>query len=138
MSAQSITRVFVYGTLKTGQRRESNWPHPPLEVRSATTQGNLYDLDAYPAMTPGVDIVLGEVWRFELQQMPETLRVLDEIEDYRDADDDLYKRVVVDCSVDGVVERAYTYHYAAALDEQTRVHPLVVDNKQICKWPRNA
>ena len=82
-------------------------------------------------MTPGDDIVLGQVWRFQPEHLPETLRVLDEIEDYRGSDDDLYKRVVIDCVIEDDHVQAQTYHYAAELSEANRVRPV----GNVCVWP---
>ena len=121
---KSISCVFVYGTLKRGQLREDRWPHAAKRVTRATTLGALYDLGAYPAMLSGGDVVVGELWCFEEQQMPETLRVLDEIEDYYGEPTDLYQRVIIECkSLDGQRNLAYTYRYAAAPDESMRVDP---------------
>lgn len=133
LSSNDVLRVFVYGTLKRGQIREAMWPQTPIEILPAKTQGVLYDLGSYPAMIAGSDQVVGEVWRFAAEQMPETLRVLDQIEDYRDASDDLYKRVIVDCGVNGKFVQAYTYHYAMKLDQRFRIH----ERDGRCEWPPN-
>lgn len=107
------------------------WPHLPIGVVKATTKGKLYDLGPYPAMTSGDDSVVGELWRFEFEQVAETLQVLDEIEDYRDSPNDLYKRVIVPCDVEGASVAAFTYHYALPLDESQRV--LSINGG--CSWP---
>jgi gamma-glutamylcyclotransferase (GGCT)/AIG2-like uncharacterized protein YtfP len=69
--------VFVYGTLKRGQVRERSWPRQPLAVEPAWTLGRLFDLGPYPGLLAGTDRVLGELWRFAAEDLPETLRVLD-------------------------------------------------------------
>ncbi len=136
--AAEVSYVFVYGTLKRGQIRERMWPRPPVRVFNATTRGTLFDLGEYPAMTAGTDLIEGEVWQLAAEDMEATLHVLDQIEDYRDAPDDLYKRVVVECELDGeetgeVKEsvKAFTYHYAAALRDAWRI-PTISGR---CSWP---
>lgn len=133
-----VSCVFVYGTLKRGQIRERMWPRTPIRITNATTRGTLFDLGEYPAMTTGNDLVQGEVWELAPEDMDATLRVLDQIEDYREAPDDLYKRVVIECELDtgktgearGIVE-AFAYHYAAELRDSWRI-PAIAGR---CSWP---
>jgi len=86
-----ITELFVYGTLKRGECRESMWPRKPLRIREAFIRARLYDLGPYPAIRVDVvegdqedddalDWVGGELWSFERRDVPATLLVLDEIE----------------------------------------------------------
>lgn len=129
-----IDRIFVYGTLKKGQLRESMWPYRPTHIVGAKVQGNLYDLGTYPAMTHGHDWIAGDVWRFAIEQIPATLRVLDEIEGHRDRPDDLYKRVVIECETeDDDVVVAYSYHYARDLSTNVQV---LADEDGLCRWPK--
>lgn len=117
-----ITQVFVYGTLKRGQCRDSLWPRHPIEVIPAITRGTLYDREDYPAMTEGQDLVVGECWRFNEQDIPPVLETLDAIEGTNQAGaPDLYHRVEVDCWQSGdadskvplrAIGRAFAYHYA--------------------------
>ena len=105
--------VFVYGTLKRGEERSNRWPHPPVKVERATTSGRLRDLGPYPALVEGAGIVLGELWHLRLADLPETLRVLDEIECFGTENVDLYVRRIVSCRNDqGELYRAYTYFFA--------------------------
>lgn len=134
-----IHHIFVYGTLKTGQLREACWPSPPLSVHPAIVRGELFDLGAYPALMPGGDLVEGEAWQLAESDLSETLRVLDQIEDFSDSAQDLYKRVAIECTVykDGFASRgsivqAQTYHYATSLDGSLRVRP---DINGRCCWP---
>ncbi|MEZ6138364.1 MAG: gamma-glutamylcyclotransferase family protein [Pirellulaceae bacterium] len=81
----TIEHIFVYGTLKTSQIRESCWPSKPLSVRPAWTRGQLYDLGPDPAMilpesTSPLDRVAGEVWTYSVEHLPLVLHVLDQIE----------------------------------------------------------
>lgn len=110
MTEPIITAVFVYGTLKRGQCRESRWPVPPHAIHAAWTQGCLFDRSDYPAMTPGTQRVRGEVWQFTAEQMERVLEVLDEIE----VVPELYVRAAVEV-FDGdnqPLGTAWTYHYA--------------------------
>ena len=116
---------FVYGTLKRGECREHAWPCPPESIATGTTCGRLYDLGEYPAMTPGNDEVVGELWRITADGMSETLRVLDAIEDYRPGNDaNLYERRVVECRDDrGQTLLAYTYFYLHPLSDESQIPP---------------
>jgi gamma-glutamylcyclotransferase (GGCT)/AIG2-like uncharacterized protein YtfP len=96
-----ITDLFVYGTLKRGECRESMWPRKPTRIREAFVRARLYDLGAYPAIRvdalsteddvqvdasrvdqcDDLDWVAGEVWSFESDVIDETLAALDEIEE---------------------------------------------------------
>ena len=109
------TAVFVYGTLKRGQCRESRWPLRPLSVCEATVLGSLFGRDDYPAITEGHDRVLGELWQFGAAELPLVLNALDQIEGTNQADvDDLYHRVIVEAfDISGnLLGTAYTYRYA--------------------------
>jgi gamma-glutamylcyclotransferase (GGCT)/AIG2-like uncharacterized protein YtfP len=77
-----ISAFFVYGTLKTGQLRSTVWPHRPNRIRSAVVQAELFDLGPYPAALLGQGLVLGELWEFSPSNLPDTLRILDEVEGY--------------------------------------------------------
>lgn len=108
--------IFVYGTLKKNQLRGSLWPRPPVSVGPAVTLGALWDLGSYPGLHPGSDWVLGELWIFPPNDIEETFRVLDEIEEYDPKEDrGLYLRRQID--VRGVdaqdrlrpIQKAFTY-----------------------------
>lgn len=89
-----VENIFVYGTLKTGQKRESNWPVRPLQIRSAWTLGWLFDTGPFPALVrekdhkylppnevgQPEDCVAGQLWTFAKADIPRTLKVLDQIE----------------------------------------------------------
>ena len=125
--------IFVYGTLKRGQCREHFWPRRPVAVETAWTLGGLYDLGPYPALIAGSNRVLGELWRFAPNDLRETLRVLDGIEGFRNQPDDLYRRVVAECTTDaGQVVPTFTYHYARPLPARAR--PVLADERGFCFW----
>ncbi|QDV44587.1 AIG2-like family protein [Stieleria neptunia] len=110
----AIDSVFVYGTLKRGQCRETCWPVAPLQVIPGWVQGTLYGRDDYPALLAGKHHVAGERWMFELPLMPRVLSVLDDIEGTDgNSPDDLYHRHVVDVYGEKGerMGTAYTYFY---------------------------
>ncbi|MAI70646.1 MAG: hypothetical protein CMM01_07020 [Rhodopirellula sp.] len=126
MEIDTISSVFVYGTLKRGQCRGDMWPFEPLRVSAVFTHGTLFDRHDYPAMTSGTDNVFGEKWDFRPEQMQRVLKVLDAIEGANQPGvPDLYRRVVVmtwglgesgsaEHRIDADTSRkAYTYHYAS-------------------------
>ena len=127
--------VFVYGTLKRGQLRETAWPHAPSSVQAATIQATLYDLGPYPAITKGDDLVRGEVWCFQREHLDDTLRALDAIEGYQQGPIDLYVRRVVECTVansEQVSAFAYFYASPADLTDQNRIP---TGDEGFCSWP---
>lgn len=128
-----VTAVFVYGTLKRGQCRAPLWPIPPQRVEVARARGALYRLETYPALLPGPDIVLGELWHFATEEMPRTLEVLDEVEHYVDGGDDLYTRQMVLCQGEesGAV-KAWCYFFAQP--ERILHYPRVVADKNGACW----
>ena len=108
--------IFVYGTLKKNQLRGSLWPRPPIALGPAITLGELWGLGSYPGLHPGSDWVLGELWIFPPNDIEETFRVLDEIEEYDPKKDrGLYLRRQIDVrGVDaqdrlGPTQKAFTY-----------------------------
>ena len=110
MSRTDKVGIFVYGTLKQNQLRGSLWPRPPIAIGPAITLGELWDLGSYPGMHPGSDWVLGELWIFRPEDIKETFRVLDEIEEYDPKEDcGLYLRRQID---------------VRGLEDQDRLGPL--------------
>lgn len=92
-----MRKIFVYGTLCRGQCREACWPRPPVSVEVGYVRGRLFDLGPYPAMLAGDDWVRGECWTLREEDVPETVRVLDEIEGFaQPGEADLYQRCEVD------------------------------------------
>jgi gamma-glutamylcyclotransferase (GGCT)/AIG2-like uncharacterized protein YtfP len=94
----TLTRVFVYGTLKPG---ESNYRRycdlRVLESCPAIAYGQLFALPVgYPAMTEGQSIVRGVVLTFEDSSI---LSKLDRLEDYhpnRHPDENEYQRLAIE------------------------------------------
>jgi gamma-glutamylcyclotransferase (GGCT)/AIG2-like uncharacterized protein YtfP len=91
--------VFVYGTLKPGERYHDRYCGDLLETaRLATVRGNLYHLPhcRYPAMTPGDGWVRGYLLSFRDER---ALCQIDQLEGYhpnRPAADNEYQRQVVE------------------------------------------
>jgi gamma-glutamylcyclotransferase (GGCT)/AIG2-like uncharacterized protein YtfP len=130
-----VTAVFVYGTLKRGECRAKFWPYPPLAVESATIRGRLYDLGPYPALGPGDDTIRGEVWHLAEADMPETLRILDEVEGATQLGTAYYRRIVVTCITDdGKSHQAFAYEFAHL--NRLRPDQIVAPNDaNECSWP---
>ena len=130
----SISSIFVYGTLKRGECRAKCWPHSPTEVVPASTFGTLFDLGRYPALLEGDDRVLGELWSFAADDIPDTLRVLDKIECYGQQEVDLYVRRVITCSTSSdKLVNAYCYFLAdeTAVTSSQRIAPSPTG---FCEW----
>jgi len=136
-----ITSVFVYGTLKRGELREGMWPCAPLSVVEATIRGELYDLGPYPALLPAADdspgdTISGEVWSFTADDMPEVLRVLDEIECYdQPGEPSLYLRAETSYrAADGQSGTAQVYYFADRESLVTQARRVAPGNDGICRW----
>ena len=135
-----ITDLFVYGTLKRGECRESMWPRVPTHVRPGFIRGRLYDLGPYPAIRveefageeddlQDLDWVAGELWSFQVGDIAATIAVLDEIEQsnqrgYRN----LYDQVLVRVhdrprSRTSQLALAYQYSSPSRLDHSRRLRP---------------
>ncbi len=130
--------IFVYGTLKRGERRESNWPHLPERIEPATVPGELHDFGPYPGLTPGQHTVLGELWFIASDHMHRTLQVLDAIEDYNGREDDLYDRVTITSTVLSTNHqlKAHTYLFKQPLPEESqRIRP---DEQGLVVWAADA
>jgi gamma-glutamylcyclotransferase (GGCT)/AIG2-like uncharacterized protein YtfP len=109
-----LDAVFVYGTLKRGQCRQTAWPSNPISITRAWIRGTLYGRADYPALTRGENRVRGELWVFAIEQMQNVLAVLDAIEGtHGNSSEDLYHRrpVNVYCDDGSTLGHAYTYFY---------------------------
>jgi gamma-glutamylcyclotransferase (GGCT)/AIG2-like uncharacterized protein YtfP len=123
-----IRHIFVYGTLKRGGVRQRCWPHSPVRIDEATIRAALYDLGPYPAIGRGDDLVAGEVWEIEAAHLEETLEALDVVEGFRQSDDNLYVRRLVQCQLaNGRQITAWTYYFG---DEAKLTSSL-----RIAAWP---
>lgn len=125
--------IFVYGTLKRGERNQSIWPDRNPIVRIATLENaSLYDYGPYPCMVDGDEIVGGELWAVRKQWYPATIEALDRLEGYQPDGDSLYIRRVVSCqTATGNIE-AYAYFFNLPLtDEYQKLAP---DENGIVSW----
>ena len=136
--------LFVYGTLKKAQLRGGMWPHTPIEIVPGCVQAELYDLGPYPAITEGVDWVLGEIWRFREEDIPATSRTLDRIEGYVElGKDNQYLRTSIVAEMlsgpeIGQQVRAFTYFIGSRkqLGLARRILPFKnIDGRKMSEWP---
>jgi gamma-glutamylcyclotransferase (GGCT)/AIG2-like uncharacterized protein YtfP len=91
------------------------WPARPLSIREGWVAGSLFARADYPAMRPGEDRVLGEIWSFDAVEMAVVLNKLDQIEGTNQANEaDLYHRVIFDVfdMTDRLIGDAFGYRYA--------------------------
>jgi gamma-glutamylcyclotransferase (GGCT)/AIG2-like uncharacterized protein YtfP len=138
----SPSAIFVYGTLKRGQCREKCWPLPPQEVLTAWTFGQLFDLGPYPALLPGKDPIMGQLWTYREPDIPQVLTVLDSIEcTNQPGQANEYDRVVIWSnrldSKQAVIAYAYLYSDRQYLLENARLiaPTLELDGLRYVTWP---
>ncbi|MFN2447779.1 MAG: gamma-glutamylcyclotransferase [Vicinamibacterales bacterium] len=119
-------RVFFYGTLMTPfNRLGRHRVNSRLSfVGHGTIAAALFDLGIYPAAVPTNDggTVAGEV--YDMEDAPDVLAVLDEIEGYRPSEPEcsLYTRVEVNITLeDGSRCPAWAYFYNAPLGRAQRI-----------------
>jgi gamma-glutamylcyclotransferase (GGCT)/AIG2-like uncharacterized protein YtfP len=80
-------KIFVYGTLKTGNGANSILQNRAEFICNDQIEGSLYNLGAFPGYkTEGSGMVKGEVWEINDPALP---AMLDNYENYPD----LYSRV---------------------------------------------
>jgi gamma-glutamylcyclotransferase (GGCT)/AIG2-like uncharacterized protein YtfP len=136
MTADACLPIFVYGTLQRGEEREHCWPRRPRCIEWATVIARLYDLGAYPALVEGDDLVLGELWHVERDDLDATLVTLDEIEGYGQDADNLYVRTVVQCrTMAGQAKDAFLYSYAKP-HEIAGAAVVMPDRDGVCRWTK--
>lgn len=146
MADDPVTDLFVYGTLKRGECRESMWPYPAVSVRTAYIQARLYDLGPYPAVRVDVELddpqdwdwVQGELWQVSPTHYAETLQVLDDIEGTNQRGHrNLYDQVLVrvydspDSESHGLA-LVYQYSNAKRLGPVRRMHSPDPTNRIVC------
>lgn len=137
MSDSIVTSVFVYGTLKRGQCRETRWPVQPLRIQTAFVSGTLFSRHDYPALRQGTDRVKGELWTFLPDQMSIVLARLDAIEGTNgNSPDDLYHRHVIDALIDDCEESIPAYGYFYVCDPLTDGFQRMTENDSgHVAWP---
>jgi gamma-glutamylcyclotransferase (GGCT)/AIG2-like uncharacterized protein YtfP len=105
--------LFVYGTL----RGESSHPMAnrlrvgAKHVGRGSARGSLYDFGDYPGAVfdPGTKYrVIGDV--FEIKAGPRLLADLDKYEGVSEGDDDMYRRIAIEVTLDqGGIVQAWAY-----------------------------
>lgn len=115
-----MTRVFVYGTLKTGGENHRYLAGQRLLGAASTTEGyTLFSLGDYPGMVrsggPGRQ-VLGELWEVD----DACLRALDELEGVAEG---LYERVPVALQPPFASVPAETYLYRRSIAGRRELGP---------------
>lgn len=155
MSGQQID-VFVYGTLKRGERNHDGFCSGALRVSYATVGGRLYDLPfGFPALVVSAESILdvgttdyladaekqrapvptatpidGDIVNGELFTFDDALDrlpALDGLEGFRpDEPKNLYRRVLIPVHVDGGTQLAWAY----AIEKPSGEH--LPDGR----WPR--
>ncbi len=110
-----MERLFVYGTLKRGERNHTLVLPWLLGVEEAWVEGfRLYRLPLgerpypYPGMVPGE----GRVWGEVLLLLPGALPLVDHLED----EGEEYRRVRVRVETEGGPVEAWTYLYLGSLE----------------------
>src|SRR5262245_17230433 len=131
------TAVFVYGTLKQGEVREKCWPRKPVAIEKASVRGALYDLGPFPGLVAGEDVVVGELWRLDAEEMRETLAKLDQVEGSCGGADDEYRRVVIACETVAEMVEAWTYLYAR-VGELRPDRRTKADANGVCWWSKRC
>lgn len=112
------TPLFVYGTLKRGQRAAAQLAGQRCLGPAQTAAGfALYQLDGYPGLIeePGSDTaVTGELWLVDAA----CLLALDA---YEGVSEGLYRRQSIAIITEGLPRRAETYVYARSLAGRLRI-----------------
>ncbi|OQM46097.1 gamma-glutamylcyclotransferase [Anoxybacillus sp. UARK-01] len=110
---EQTCRVFVYGTLLTGEVNHEIAAPYLQNVKPGKVKGKLYDVGSYPALVVDQE---GEVVGEWLTITIDGIRRMDELEDYEEGrNDNEYERVWIrDCTqeIEGYV---YVYHPDKAL-----------------------
>jgi gamma-glutamylcyclotransferase (GGCT)/AIG2-like uncharacterized protein YtfP len=93
------TFVFVYGTLRKGQRNDINLRTPqPVFIGSAGVKGQLYNRGWYPGIRLGGEqSVLGEVYQVSAQLLAQ----LDELEEVAPVPSGEYQRIQMEVECAG-------------------------------------
>ncbi len=104
-----MVKVFVYGTLRTGDCRHGVESFSKMLASEAYIEGfNMLDLGGFPGLVEGEGRIRGEVHEYA------HLKVLDSIEGYREKTPDmgLYNRRQVDVETpDGEIEECWVYTF---------------------------
>ena len=113
------TFVFVYGTLRKGQRNDINLrTPPPVFIGSAGVKGQLYNRGWYPGMRLGGEqSVLGEVYQVSAQLLAQ----LDELEEVAPVPSGEYQRIQMEVECAGQKLVCYIYELSEHCAAQSTV-----------------
>jgi gamma-glutamylcyclotransferase (GGCT)/AIG2-like uncharacterized protein YtfP len=112
------TRLFVYGTLRSGSSAAAaRTLHARAgRVGTGSIAARRLDLGAYPGAVPSsdpTDRVVGEVWAITPGAETELLGLLDDYEGCAPDPTPLFRRALADVRCDdGRTRRAWAYYYA--------------------------
>lgn len=130
-------KVFVYGTLRQGQRYHHLIQDNIRSVQNAIVHGILYHLPyQYPALFSGASLVAGEL--FELEDAAASLAILDELEDYRGPgqDNEYERQIVTATTADGNPHSCYLYIYAESKRSWVEQNGILVESGDWVRWKR--
>lgn len=113
-----LTSLFVYGTLKQGQRAAARLAGQRCLGAARTGPGfTLYQLEGYPGLVrePDSDAsVVGELWLVDD-------RCLHALDDYEGIAEGLYRRESIAIRAPGLPAQAETYVYARSVAGRRRI-----------------
>ncbi len=120
------TKVFVYGTLKEGERLDrQELAELRTSVEVATIKAGLFSLGPYPTVKLDEDgITVGEVHTFKSEDFEDVQRVIDMIEGYKAKapKEGLYNRHKVEATLeDGKVVTAWVYEYNGKVNPKNKI-----------------
>jgi len=114
--------IFVYGTLLKGQKRESVLANSKYIGPAIMNQAEMFDLGAYPGITKGNGIVIGELYDIT----EKTMQIIDRIEGYNEnnlADSLFIRKEVEACKfIDGKFVNVFSYFYNDSISTNLIAH----------------
>ena len=119
MILETPSLVFVYGTLRKGQRNDINLYQPqPFYIGSAWVQGQLYSRGWYPGIRLGGEQkVWGEVYQVSVQLLAQ----LDELEEVAPVPSGEYQRIQIKVECVGQKMLCEIYELSAHCAAQSTV-----------------
>lgn len=109
---KNISHIVFYGTLMQKDGGRGIKPNLLTEyVQDIEFKGNLYNLGAFPAMVMGDGVVKGELHKII---DPDSIERFDRIEGYREPNNSLYTRTVL--NIPGTHEFAWVYTFNGPIE----------------------
>jgi gamma-glutamylcyclotransferase (GGCT)/AIG2-like uncharacterized protein YtfP len=125
--------VFVYGTLRKGEKYAHYLEKAECIELNCTINGQLYDTGwGYPALIEekGEQLVNGELYRVSAEQ----LKSLDRLEDYEEnGTSNLYERIITTVSTESGEQEAIVYVMKVKRDHFTKIENNDWINRRITK-----